>query len=487
MAEEAVEIREAEPDLAASGLVRQLGLFDVTMLVMGGIIGTGIFVIPHIVAQQVHTTTLILSAWLLGGLVSLFGAFIYAELAARQPKVGGQYAYLRNAYHPAVAFAYGWSLLLIVQTGAMASVAIIFARYFVELTRVPVDDWIVAALAIGALTVINCFGVRIGSTTQNAFMVLKILAIAGLIICGLLLSDGSRLSFSPALDRPVSVDLMTAFGAAMISVLFAYDGWQMAGFIGGEVRQPRRNLPRGLILGMTAVVAFYVLINLVCVWTLGADQLAQTATPASEVMRRVLGERGAAMIAVGITISALGYLSQATLTSPRVYFAMAEDGLFFKSVGWLHPRTRVPVVAILLQGACAIVIALAGGYGQILNYVMSAEFVFFGLTASSLFVVRRRARQASKSGHSAVSTTTAAPPSAGDVEAAYDAGAIRYSTPGHPVTTGIFVVVCGIVALNLFYTYPVNSIIGIVIILAGVPVYFFWRWYKQDRRAPGRG
>src|SRR5918997_6589272 len=226
-------------------LARRLGLFDATMIVMGGIVGSGIFSNPCVVARQVHTPALILGAWLAGGLIALLGAFIYAELAARRPEVGGQYAYLRDAYHPAVAFLYGWALLLVVQTGGMAAVAITFARYFLEVTRVSAPEWAVAAAALGALTVVNCFGVRAGGSLQSVLMLLKIAALAALVVIGLLLARGPELTSGPALDRPVSLGLVAAMGAALTPVMFAYGGWQTASFVSGEMRDPRRDLPRG--------------------------------------------------------------------------------------------------------------------------------------------------------------------------------------------------------------------------------------------------
>ncbi len=449
------------PNDSPTGLARHLGLFDATMIVMGGIVGAGIFINPYVVARQVHTPALILGAWLLGGLIALAGAFIYAELAARLPRVGGQYAYLREAYHPGVAFLYGWVLLLVVQTGGMAAVAVTFARYLLELTRVPLAEWLVAVLALAALTAINSLGVRAGSAVQSALMVLKIVAIGAVVAFGLR-AGAARAPAGRLLDRPASLDLLTAFGAAMAPVLFAYGGWQTANFVADEVREPKKNLPRGLLLGVAGVVALYLAVNFVYVRVLGPEGLANATTPASAVMRQALGERGAALIAVGIAISTLGFLSQSILTAPRVYFAMARDGLFFRSVAWLDPRTRVPVVAIVLQGVLAMVIAVSGRYEQILNYVVSMDFLFFGLTATCLFVFRRREARASQS------RGTSAPP-------------VPYSMPGHPLTTALFIAACWLVVANTLYKYPSNTAMGLAILLAGIPVYFFWGERQKHR------
>jgi APA family basic amino acid/polyamine antiporter len=420
---------------------------------MGGIIGAGIFVNPAEVARQVHTPFLILGAWLLGGLIALAGAFVYAELAARRPEVGGQYAYLRDAYHPTVAFLYGWSLLLVIQSGGMAAVAITFARYFAELTRAPLSEGALAAIVLILLTAINCLGVRAGSNVQSALMVLKIAAIAALVFCGWWFPAGARSEgIGAAAGGESSFDLLLAMGAALTPVMFAYGGWQTTSFVAGEMRDPRRDLARGLLFGVAGVILLYTAVSFVCVYALGAQGLAQTTTPATAVMRGALGERGATLIALGITISTLGFLSQSLLTTPRVYFAMAEDKLFFRRIAQVHPRTRVPVFAIALQGAFAIIIALSGKYGQILNYVVSVDFIWFGLTGLSIFIFRRR-------------------------EPSSEA---TFKVPGHPYTTALFVAACWLVVLSTVYKYPVNSIIGFLIVLAGIPACYYW--LRQQRK-----
>ncbi|MDQ2825324.1 MAG: amino acid permease [Verrucomicrobiota bacterium] len=429
-------------------LTRQLGLFGTTMAVMGGIIGAGIFINPYLVAERVHTPALILGAWIAGGLIALLGGFIYAELAARVPVVGGQYAYLRDAFHPAVAFIYGWVLLLVIQTGGMAAVAVTFARYFVDLTHWQINDSIIAASALALLTAINCFGVRAGSRVQSAMTLTAIAAIGVLEACSFLRAT-SQVSWRPVLDQPASANLAIAFGSAMTPVLFAYGGWQTSSFLGGEVRDARKILPRGLILGVLGVIAVYVSVNFVYLRALGPAGLAESTTPASSVMRALLGPRGAQFIAAGISFSAFGFLAQSMLTAPRVYFAMAEDRIFFRSVAWIHPRTHVPVVAIALQGLWAIIIALTGTYAQVVNYVVAMDCVFFGLTAACLFVMRRRA-------------------------ATQGADSIDYRVPGHPWTTLLFIAAEWVVVVSTFARDPRRSFIGLGIAIAGLPVYFLW-------------
>jgi APA family basic amino acid/polyamine antiporter len=421
-------------------LVRRLGLFDATMLVMGGIIGSGIFLNPAEVARHVSTPALIVGAWLIGGAIAIAGAFVYAELAARRPEVGGQYAYLRDAWGPMPAFLYGWSLLLVIQSGGMAAVAIIFAHYLVELTHWPVADGAVAAGALALLTAINCLGVRAGSNVQSGLMVLKILAIAALVLAGLLLAG-------PA---PASAHYAAAggLGAALTPVMFAYGGWQTSSFVAGEMRDPRRDLARGVLIGVAGVVLLYTAVAFTCVYVLGPAGLAETRTPATAVMRLALGETGATLIALGIAISALGFLSQGMLTTPRVYFAMAEDGLFFRAVAAVNANTHAPVVAILLQGVAAIVIALSGSYGQILSYVVSVDFIWFGLTGAALFVFRRRE------------------------------GAAWFQAPGHPVTTGLFVAACATVVAATVFNNLKDSAVGLLILAAGAPAFLYWQGKK---------
>lgn len=411
------------------------------MIVMGGIIGAGIFISPYVVARAVNTPALILGAWAAGGVIAAAGAFVYAELAALRPEAGGVYAYLRDAFHPIVAFLFGWTLLLVVQAGGMAAVAVTFGLYVRDLTGIALGPTTLAVAALVVLTITNCFGVRTGANVQNTFMLLKILAIGALVTVGWLAVGTAPVT--PEIART------SGFGAAMVPVLFAYGGWQTASFVSEEMRDTRRDLPRAMLWGIAGVVVLYLAANLVYVLVLNPAGLAATNTPASEVMRRAIGERGAQFIALGIAVSTLGYLSQGMLTAPRVYFAMARDGVFFSRVGRLHPRTRAPVYAIILQGVWAAAIAMSGRYEQILNYVVAIDAIFFGLTGVALIVFRRRE--------------------------ARDPGAReRFRTPGHPWTTLLFVAAFWTVAANTVIQFPTSAGIGVLVLLAGVPVYLWW-------------
>jgi APA family basic amino acid/polyamine antiporter len=426
------------PGTAAPALARRIGLFDATLVVMGGIVGSGIFVTPASVAQAVSGWGGMIGVWLAGGAVALLGAFVYADLSAQRPLAGGQYVYLREAFHPALAFLYGWALLIVIQTGGMAACAITFARYFAGLSGIGVPEGAIAAAAMALLTLVNCLGVAAGSRTQSALMVIKIAAIALLIGSGLLLGEAN-----PAPAARVSHD----YGPAMIAILFSYGGWQTSCFVAGELKDPGRDLPRALVAGVLGVIVLYTGVAVACARVLGMEGLAQSAAPALEVARRTLGPRGATLIAAGIAVSSLGFLSQSILTAPRVYFAMAEDGVFLKSVARVHPRTRAPVVAILLQGALTIAIALLGTFEAILRYVVSIDFIFFGLTAACIFVFARRGE--------------------------------RTSMPGHPLTTLLFIAACfGVVAATFLHD-PEHSFIGLALTLAGLPVYLLRRRFAR--------
>ena len=440
----------------AAPLARRLGAFDATMLVMGGIVGAGIFMNPSVVARAVQSPLPILGAWAVGGAVALTGAFVYAELAVRRPGAGGQYLYLRDAYHPVVAFLYGWTLLLVSQSGGMAAVAMTFAGYFRELTGIATPPAAIAVAALALLTVVNCFGARAGSNVQSTLMVLKIAAIVMLVTLGWLGLRGEALAAS-AMPAAGGRGVL-AFAAAMVPVLFAYGGWQTASFVAGELRDPERDLPRGLLFGVAGVVLLYLAVNAVCLTVLGPTGLAATATPASAVMRRALGPTGARLIAAGIALSTLGFLSQGMLTAPRVYWAMARDGVFFQRVAMVHPGTRAPIVAIVLQGAWAAIIALSGRYDAILAYVVAIDALFFGLTGAALIVLRRRAA------------------AAGETRLA---GA---RMPGHPWTTATFVLAFWALAASTVAQFPRSAGAGMLILLAGVPAFLLWR-----RKAPGPG
>ena len=428
-------------DAPKSDTARRLGLRDTTLLVMGGIVGSGIFMNPSVVAHDAPSVAAVFGAWILGGLAALAGGFIWAELAARRPGIGGQYAYLRDGVHPAAGFLYGWSNLLVVQTGGMAAVAVTFALYAHATIAIPWAPKATAAAALAALTGVNLIGVRAGGGVQSAFMAAKIAAIAALIACGLLLAPPAAAAAVPAGEAS-----FRGFFAAMIAVMFAYGGWATATFVSGEVDRQERTLPRALVLGTAGVVLLYLGVNASCLRTLGVSGLAGSAAPAADVLSRVIGPAAGRTISIVVAVSALGFLAQGMLVCPRVYFAMARDGLFFAGAGRLHPRTGVPHVAIALQGLFAIVTALSGTYEEILSWVVTVDFVFLSVTAATLFVFRSRG-----------GTSPA------------------IVTPWHPATTVFFVATSMAVVVSTFVEHPLRSLLGWSVIAAGVPVYYFWR------------
>ncbi len=441
-----------DKDITSEGLRVGIGFPSAVMLVMGGIVGVGIFVNPAVVARGLDSPLLILAAWATGGLIALLGAFVYAELAARMPSTGGEYVYMRETYGPLAGFLFGWTTLLVVQAGGMAAVTIVFARNLNVLVGGALPDKGVVVATLGLLAGINCIGVRSGNGVQALLGVLKVLAITALIMAGLWFTP--QIGFKPGEHLHVaSSDPWKAFGAALIPVVFSYGGWQTANYVAGEIRNPARNLARALLVGVIGVITLYLLVNIACLRALGAEPLGRSLTPTSDVLQIATGPIGAMLAAGVIALSAFAYLSQSMLTGPRVYFAMARDGLFFRQVANVGETSRAPMIAIILQAVWTGILALSGSYEQILSYVTSMNFLFFGLSASCLFVLRRRETKVGK-------------------------GADGYRALWHPWTTGLFIAACAVIVGCSFWAYPVNSLVGYAIMLVGVPPYLYWRRQK---------
>ncbi|MDQ2889561.1 MAG: amino acid permease [Gemmatimonadota bacterium] len=441
----------------AEGDAPKIGVFDATMLVMGGIVGAGIFSNPAVVAKMVHSGPLMMLVWAIGGVIALAGAFVYAELAARHPARGGHYAYMRDAFHPAVAFMFGWAILLVVQTGGIAAVSVIFARYFLAVVPLPLSETTVAVLALALLTGINCANLKAGNRTQSLFMVLKVIAIVAIIGCGVaIMAHGTG---STQMRGSVAVSPWRGIAAAFTPVMFAYGGWQTASFATADMRDPARDLSRAMLYGVLGVVALYLAINAVFLLALGADGLATTVTPAAAVVDHVSSRMhgGASVIAGCIALSTFGFLSQGMFATPRVYQAMAADGLFFKAIARISPRSHTPTTAIALQGTLCAIVAASGSYESIMSYVTSVDFMFYGLAALALFVFRARDR--------------------GRLDA------VGYLVPGHPWTTAFFLIASWLVVATTVYSDPIHSIIGIGALLLGIPAYFVWMKVKKNEAA----
>lgn len=429
----------------APSFTKALGPFDATMVVVGGIIGAGIFINPYLVAQTLDSPLLVLAAWATGGAVALIGAFAYAELGRRLPRAGGQYVYLGEAWHPLVGFLYGWALLLMIETGAMAAVAITFAEYALRLVGTTgISPRPIAIAAILLLSAVNYVGVRPGSRVLNVLVILKVAALGVLILLAWWTPAApSWLSAGRADETPTTA---LTFGAALIPVLFAYGGWQTANYLAEEMRDPRRHLPWSLIAGTVLVVAIYVLINVAYLRTLGLEGLAATTTPAADAAGTWLGAYGGRFVAAAIAVSTFGFLNHAILAPTRVYYAMAADRTFFPALSRLHPRFHTPGAAIVLQSAWAIALALTGTYGDLLDTVVFADWIFFGLTVAGLFVLR--------------------------TDAAGDDG---YRMPGYPWLPAIFVATAGVVVVSSVYAAPARSAVGAGLLLLGIPVFYWFR------------
>ena len=427
------------------------------MLVVGGIIGSGIFLNPTIVAQRLGSTPLIMATWALGAVVALLGAVIFAELGARHPAAGGGYAYLREAFGDLPAFLYGWALLLAIASGAAAAVAVIFASYAAPLLGIARlhERWL-AAGAIALLSLVNAAGVRPGAWTQNVFTMLKLLALALVIYSPF--STMAPMDIGLRQVSPVNVmavgthwEVMLAVGSALVPVLFSYGGWQQANFVAEEMIEPQRNLPRALVAGVGVVAVVYLAVNLAYLAGLGVQGLASSTAPAADLVGThhlgMNGFNGWRAIRAGIAISTFGFLNLLILVTPRVYQAMARDGLFFASLAAVHPRTRTPVRAIALQGAGAIVLLASGSYGALLDWVTFADWIFFGLTAATLLVYRRR-------------DTTATVPG--------------FRAPMYRTTVLLFVAASVYVVLGAIVSNPANALRGTLVLAAGIPVFHWW-------------
>jgi APA family basic amino acid/polyamine antiporter len=437
-------------------LVRGLGLPGATSLVAGTIIGTGIFISPSIVARDVGAPGLSLIVWVVCGVLATCGALSFAELGAAIPRAGGTYAFLHRAFgRPWLPFLFGWSMFAVVLTGVMAAVATafaIYAGYFLE-GVIPYGVWTQRAVAVGCilfLTAMNILGVRVGGGIQVGLTVVKVAALAALVLAGLLLGGGDAAAGNlvpllPGGRTPAAT--LGAFGTAMIVALFAFNGWWYATFVAEEVRRPERNVPRAILLGMAAVLVLYLLANVVYLRVLPFEQLQATERPAADVMQAMIGPAGAGFIALAVMVSAFGTLNAQLLSIPRVYYAMARDGLFFDAVARVHPRFHTPATAILIQGVWASVLALSGTFAQIIGYTAFPNYAFLALGVLGLLVLRRREPDLPR----------------------------PFRVWGYPVTPLLFLLVFAWYLVNsLVYAFR-PTMVGILLTLTGIPLYLYWQ------------
>jgi len=447
-------MNEAQPALR-----RGLGGLGATTLVAGAVIGSGIYLSPSIVARQVGAPGLSMGVWLLCGLLALCGALCFAELGAAIPRTGGTYAFLQRAFHVRwLPFLFGWSMFAVVLTGVMAAVATAFATYAGQFLapHIAYGVWtqrLVAVACIAFLTLMNVVGVQVGGRIQITLTFAKIAAVAGLIGVGLLLPGDRVGSLSPVLPAEVPVaDLFAAVGTAMIVALFAYNGWWYSTFVADEVRSPQRNIPRSIFAGMGIVLVVYALANYVYLRVLPFPTLQHAERPAAEVLLALVGPGGAAFISGAVMVSAFGTVNAQLLSVPRIYFAMARDGLFFRWVERVHPRYRTPAAAILTQGAWASVLALSGTYQQIITYTAFPNYFFLSLGVVALIVLRVR-----------------------------EPGLERpFRVPLYPLTPLVFLLVFGWYFVNSLLNAFGDTVVGIALTLSGLPFYFYW---SRQRRA----
>lgn len=425
-------------------LQRRLGVVDFTLITIGSVIGSGIFRNPAVVAARAHEPLLIMLCWLAGGILSIIAALVFAEIASRRPLDGGIYAYLREAYGNGIGFLFGWMVFWLMYTGATAASAALFAGYLGPAVGIHGNPRLIAVAALAGVTAINALGLRQGTGWQNTLVVLKVSAIAALIVAGFVAHPIAAASAHlSSFSSPLRV--AGALGVAMLPALFSYNGFQSATVMSAQVREPARIIPRGMVIGVSIVIAIYLLVSTGCLRVMGANGLAASITPAADVMHAAFGVAGSRFIAIAIALSTLGYMSTSILVAPRLYFQLAQDGMLFKQVGWVHPRTRVPLVAILMHGTMAAILAASGTYEQIVNWVTLPDWTFIALTALALFIFRKR-------------------------DSASQGGVVK--VPGHPYTTmALILAVVGVLVAEVTI-YPMDSLYSALVFLAGTAVYY---------------
>lgn len=436
-------------DAQDSSLPRVLGLWDIVGIVVGGIIGSGIFIVPAAIAAAVDAPLLFLAVWIIGGLLSFFGALSFAELGAAYPQAGGMYVYLRESYGTLISFLFGWTLFLVIDSGAIATLAVAFSTKYLPFFF-PISNFVAKLISVAfivLLVAVNYVGVRWGANLQNLLTLIKFVALAG--VCGVVFIFGKGNPahiVSPAPDS-FSWGLIGSFGVALIAVLWAYKGWEAATYSVGETKNPSKNLPWGLFIGTLSVIAIYLITNLAYLYAFPTSTIAASDRIASDAMNFAIGSFGASIIAFIILFSITGAANQVILTSPRVYYAMAKDGLFFKKVAGVHPKFLTPHYSIIAIGLWSIILSLSGTFEQLFTYVIFGQWIFFGLTAAAVIILRKKRPDLPR----------------------------PYKTLGYPVTPLIFIFSALLISVNTLINEFFNALIGLIIICLGLPVYFYWK------------
>ncbi len=442
----------------AQGFKRDVGTLGATTLIVGSAIGSGIFLLPSSIATLVPAPGMMLLVWVACGVLSLFGALTFAELGAAYPRAGGQYLFLKEIFGRRVAFLYGWTFFWVIQTGIIAAVAVAFALYVdVFWALGPFQVKLVAIALILGLSAVNYLGVRYGGIVGNVFTIAKVAAILAIVILGFTLADGTGELFSPFVPAggATTGSLVSAFGAAMVLCLFAFDGWNQSAAIASEVRDPQRTVPRSMLLGVLVVLAVYLLANLVYLHVLPIDAIGGTSTLGADVARVFLGPDGESWIAAAILIATFGTVNAFILAGPRVYYAIAQDGLAYRGLGSIHERFKTPDFATIVQAQWACLLVLTGSYQQLVTYVVIAIYLFYGITAAGIFVNRRR--------------------NPGQI--------LAYRTPGYPVIPVIFIATSAFIVLNAVFTTPREAFAGLGLVATGIPFLFLAEYMERRRRA----
>ena len=440
------KIQNLKSKISPVSLPREIGSFGSTAIVVGTIIGSGIFLVPHNVALQVGSPGNLFAVWVVGGLLSLAGALSLAELGAALPEAGGVYVYLREAYGRSFAFLYGWGMLLVIQSGSVATLAVAFGIYSNEfLPLSPLERKWVAAAVVALLTIVNVLGVRAGSAVQALFTLGKLGGLA-IIVGSAVLAGGVR-PLTASLPLPTPQTTLRSFGIALIGVLWAYEGWHMLSFTAGEVKNPEHVLPRSYLVGTLIVVLAYLSANLAYLRVLTLPALAEHQRVAAAAMAILAGPRGTLFVSALILCSIFGALNGTILTGPRAYFAMARDGVFFAAVGCVHPRFKTPALAVLLQGALSIALAVSGTYEQLFTYVIFSAWIFYGAAVMAVVVLRRQRPNLER----------------------------PYRIWGYPVVPIAFALAALVIVANTLVTRPREAFIGLGTILLGLPIYSAWR------------
>jgi basic amino acid/polyamine antiporter, APA family len=463
-------------------LVRGLTLLAAVSIIIGNVIGTGVFLKARVMTCNVETPGMVITVWVVAGLLSLAGALTYAELAAMMPRAGGEYVFVREAYGPGASFLYGWMQIFIAKTGSQASVAVALAIFLNDLTggalnqtyftanlfgfRLPFGTLqLVAVSAIAIFTAVNCAAVSVSGWVATALTFVKIVLVLGVGLGAFLLADGDWSHYAMANaggtcegvspgEMAGQAGFVAGFGAAMLGALWGYDGWNNLTLVAGEVKNPQRNVPLALVGGTAAIILLYVFVNLAYFYVLDPTAVASVSSKSSvarEVVVSFVGPAAVMLMSAGLLASSVGTLHTSILTGARVPYAMARDGLFFQGLGRLSPKTRVPVGALLVQGVWACLLALSGSFDTLTNFVIFGSWIFYGLVTASIFLFRRRQPHAER----------------------------PYKAWGYPVVPFLFLLVTGFLLLNTLRTNPVEALIGLGLIALGLPVYYFFFRHRR--------